>query len=331
MHSWYGLSKAGRNPLRRLLAGFALALVIALSVFLLFSATRAGSVWFASLWFLALLPGLLCALICYVGDPDRIRSRSFYWGVPPALCAVVCAMSFLVLREGVICLVMLSPVWLISGWVGAFVMRSQRARMGSSVEFSFLIIPLLAAVVEAQTPIPHEPVTITRSVLVRATPERIWPYTVSTRGIGPHEGRWTITHNILGMPRPRESVVVGAGVDAVRTAYWGEHVNFKERIVDWRPGRKLGWRFDFTDSSVQAYTDKHISPDGEFLKVESGDYRLSPVSPSLTKLTLTTHYVAKTHVNPYAKLWGELLMGDVEENVLFIIKRRAERDFVALN
>ena len=318
-------AKGRKRAGNRVPAAFALALAIALSAFLLFSASRSGSVWFASLWFLALLPALLCALICYIGDPDRTRSSNFYWQVPLALCAIVCVASIFVLHEGVICLVMLSPVWLASGWAGAFAMRSQRGRRGRALETSFLIIPLVAAMVEAQIPIPHETVTLTRSVLVKAAPEDIWRYAVSSRNIGADEGRWTITHNIIGMPRPRESVMVGTGVGAVRTAYWGDHVNFQERIVAWEPGRKLGWSFNFTNSTVQDYTDKHISPDGQFLKIDSGDYLLRPVSANTTELTLTTRYIAKTHVNLYAKLWGELMMGDVQENVLTIIKDRAER------
>lgn len=317
----------GRHRLRhRLLSGFALALTIALSAFVLFSASQAGSIWFASIWFLALLPAVLCALICYIGDPDRTRSASFYWLVPLTLCGIVCLASVFVLHEGVICLIMVAPIWLASGWIGAFLMRSQRNRRGRALESSFLIIPLVAAIVEAQIPVPHETVTLTRSVVVKAAPEDIWRYAVSSRDIGAEEGRWTITHNIIGMPRPRESTVDGAGVGTVRTAHWGDHINFEERIVDWQPGRKLGWAFNFTNSSVQDYTDKHISPDGVFLKIDSGDYVLRPISSDMTEVTLTTRYVAKTHVNPYARLWGELMMGDIQDNVLTIIKDRAERD-----
>ena len=43
-----------------------------------------------------------------------------------------------------------------------------------------------------------------------------------------------------------------------------------------------------------------------------------------TLLTLRTNYIAKTHVNPYARLWGEILLGDIQSNVLAIIKQRAE-------
>ena len=70
---------------KRVLSGFALALAIALGTYLLMY----HSVWMASLWFLSLLPALLCALICYIGDPDQQRPVSFYWRVPPALVAIV--------------------------------------------------------------------------------------------------------------------------------------------------------------------------------------------------------------------------------------------------
>ena len=314
------------RPFGRVASGFAFALAIAFSAYLLFNVSKAGGAWFASLWFLALLPAVLCALICYIGDPDQDRPASFYWRVPLVLVGIVDAGSFLLLREGVICLLMLSPIWIASGWVGALLLRSQRkgARHRRTLQSSLLIIPLLAGVVEAQVPRPHEQVLLSRSILVRATPGEIWPYAVSNRWISPREGRWTITHNIIGVARPRATRVNGDGVGAVRTAYWGDHINFEERITDWTPGRKLGWRFDFANSSIQDYTDKHISPDGEFLKIDTGDYTIRPIAPGVTRLTLNTRYIAMTHVNLYARLWAELLLGDTQDNVLTIIRDRAE-------
>lgn len=311
--------------LRRLLSGFALALTLALSAYVLLSASKAGSPWFASLWFLSLLPGVLCALICYIGDPDQTRSMAFYWLVPAVLIGIVDVGSAFFLHEGVICLIMLSPLWLVSGWAGAFILRWQRGKVGrNTLQSSFLLIPLIAGAVEAQIPRPHEEVALVRSIVVHAAPEDIWPYAVSNRSIGPHEGRWTITHNIIGLPRPRATAISGDGVGAVRTAYWGDNINFEERITQWSPGRKLGWRFNFSNSSLQNYTDKHISPDGALLKIDSGDYVIRRISPGLTELTLTTRYIAMTHVNPYAKLWAEFLLGDTQENILTIIKARAE-------
>lgn len=316
----------GRRLTKRLLSGFALALAIAFSAYLLLNASKAGGGWFGSLWFLALLPALLSALICYIGDPDQDRTAGFYFVVPLVLVGIVAVGSALFLREGVICLIMLSPIWIASGWAGAFLLRSQRRRAVSrnTLQSSFLIIPLLAGVAEAQIPRPHEQVLLTRSIVVRATPGEIWPYAVSNRSIGPREGRWTLTHDVIGLPRPRATVLDGVGVGAVRTAYWGDHINFEERITEWTPGRKLGWTFHFSNTSLRDYTDKHISPDGEFLKIDSGDYTIRPISADTTELTLNTRYIAMTHVNLYARLWGEFLLGDTQDNVLTIIKDRAE-------
>jgi hypothetical protein len=320
-------AKTPKRPLTmRVLTGFSLALTIALCSYLLFTFAKAGGAWFASLWFLALLPALLCALICYIGDPDQSRSAGFYAWVPIVLVGLVDAGSVVFLREGVICLIMLTPVWIACGWAGAFTLRSQRkiARNKKTLQSSFLIIPLVAGIVEGEIPRPHEQVLLTRSILVHAAPAEIWPYAVSNPSIGAGEGRWTITHNIVGLPRPRATVMDGAGIGAVRTAYWGDHINFEERITEWAPGQKLGWKFSFSNSSLQDYTDKHVSPDGEFLKIDSGDYTIRPISSDTTEVTLNTRYIAMTHVNLYAKLWGELLLGDTEDNILTIIKNRSE-------
>jgi hypothetical protein len=310
----------------RVASGFALALTIAFSAYLLMSMSKAGSQGIASLWFLTLLPALLSALICYIGDPRQERSSSFYFLTPIVLVGLVIAGSIAILHEGVICLIMLSPIWIACGWAGAFTLRTLRRRVNErrTIESTFVILPLLAGLLEAHVPVPHEHVQLTRSILVHATPAEIWPYAVENPSISPREGRWTITHDIIGLPRPRATVMHGEGVGAVRTAYWGDHINFEEHITGWAPGRMLGWRFRFSNRSLQDYTDKHISPDGQFLKIESGDYAITPLAPGLTRLTLNTRYIAMTHVNLYARLWGEFLLGDTEDNILTIIQHRAE-------
>lgn len=309
----------------RLVVGFATALAIAFSVYVLINVSKVGGPWVASLWFLGLLPAVLCALICYIADPDQDRPAILYWQVPLWLVGLVDVGSALIFREGVICMLMLSPIWLASGWIGAFLLRSQRRRLGrNTLQSSFLIIPLAAALVEAQIPIPHDQVLLSRSILVHASPSEIWPFAVANPAISPREGRWTITHDLIGLPRPRATVLDGSGVGAVRTAYWGDDINFQEQITDWAPGRRLGWTFHFGNRSLQDYTDKHISPDGPFLKIDTGDYTIRQISPETALVTLDTRYIAMTHVNFYARLWGELMLGDVQDNVLSIIKVRAE-------
>ncbi len=310
----------------RLVAGFTLALSIALTAFFLINESASYNVAFGSLWFLAILPAYLCALICYIGDPKGEKPRSFYTTAPLVFAAVVIVGAIFILHEGVICLLMLAPIWLAFGWIGAAQMRRFRNRSSDSfkVHSSLLLLPLFSGAIETQIAVPHDQITLTRDIVINAAPEEIWPFAVANPHIGETEGRWTFTQNIVGLPRPRATTLKGTGVGAVRTAYWGDHVNFEERITTWQPGRKLGWTFAFTNTSMRDYTDKHIAPDGEFLKIDTGDYTFTPIGAGKTLVTLRTVYIAKTHVNFYASLWGEILLGDVENNILAIIKDRAE-------
>lgn len=318
--------KPGRSLGGRVIGGFTFALAIALSAFFVINASQANSVAFASFWFLAILPAYLCALICYIGDPDRDKPSSFFWSVPPVFGGIVILGSLYFLQEGVICLFMLAPIWLVSGWAGAFLMRHMRTGAVEPHTFhsSLILLPLFAGGIESQIPITPDQVTLTRQIVIHATPAEIWPYAVSNAHIGEGEGRWTFTQNIVGLPRPRATTLKGNGLGAMRTAYWGDKISFDERVTDWQPGRRLGWSFSFVNSSLQDNTDKHIAPDGQFLKIDTGDYTLTPLSAHSTMLTLTTRYIAKTHVNLYAELWGEVFLGDVQNNILTIIKQRAE-------
>ncbi len=313
---------------RRLLAGFGVALGLAVSAYMLIDSSSAAN-GFGGLWFLAILPTYLCALICYIGDPYRDRPRSFYIMVPGALVAIVVVGSVAFLKEGVICLLMLSPLWLLFGWLGAYLVRRARKQSVDPNIFrsSMLVLPLLFGGIEGQIPVEHDRVTLTREIVINATPAEIWPYTVANPHISEDEGDWTFTHNVVGLARPRATTVDGTGIGAVRTAYWGDKINFEEIISEWQPGHSLRWTFAFKNSSLQDYTDKHIAPDGPLLKLASGGYTLTPLANGTTMLTLDTHYIAKTRVNLYAEMWGQLFLGDVQSNVLTIIKRRVEKRY----
>ena len=110
----------------------------------------------------------------------------------------------------------------------------------------------------------------------------------------------------------------------IRHAGWGEHVTFEEHITAFEVNKNMAWKFIFPNDSVSAYTDRHISADGYHLKVKTGEYELVSLSPRQTKLTLETNYRATSPVNLYAKLWGEFILGDIQNNILNLIQVRAE-------
>ncbi|MEL1251617.1 hypothetical protein [Aurantiacibacter gilvus] len=60
------------------------------------------------------------------------------------------------------------------------------------------------------------------------------------------------------------------------------------------------------------------------MRIETGGYELERLPDGRHLLRLHTTYAAQTHFNGYAALWGELFLGDIQANVLEVIRQRAE-------
>ena len=227
-----------------------------------------------------------------------------------------------ILREAIICILMAAPFWAFGVWLGTFVMGvslrrfPDRPRANGAV---FLMLPYVMLGAELHLQPSAQTYVISRSVTVNASADAVRPLLSEMHNISVDEGRWNVSQNLLGVPRPVSAVVT----DQVRLARWQNDVSFEERI-ELNTASEMRWRFAFPNDSVSRYTDRHISPDSEHLRVETGGYRLEPLTGNRVRLTLETTYTAKTPVNFYASLWGELILGDIQSNVLHIIKQRAE-------
>ncbi|RDE05174.1 SRPBCC family protein [Sphingomonas aracearum] len=319
-----------RHPIRpaltRIGAAIGAALMFALGFYMLMEAARPND-GLVSFSFLLALPAALCAFIAYVADPWKERSHRFYLAVPLWLLGAVVVASVFLLHEGVICVVLLAPLWLASGLIGTELTWRLRRRTGEGRTYcvALIAVPLVAMQVEPGVPLPVAEPVVARSIVVNAPPAALWPMLRGIPDVRPGEGRWNLTQNVIGVPRPVAARLVGRGIGATRFADWGEHIRFREQITAWVPGREIGWRFVFDDMAGWGYTDRHLMPDSPYFRVTTGGYRLEPLGPNRTRVLLHTRYRITTPVNLYATLWGELFLGDLENNLLAIIKARAER------
>jgi hypothetical protein len=66
-------------------------------------------------------------------------------------------------------------------------------------------------------------------------------------------------------------------------------------------------------------------PDSRYFRVTTGGYRMEPMGGGRTRVTIHTRYWMQTPVNAYSRLWGEVFLGDIEANLLALIRQRAER------
>ena len=312
----------------RVLAAVGLAATYALVCYALIDWTRPES-GFALISFLMLQPAAICAFVCYVADPLARRRLRFYLLVPVWLLGGLVVLGAIAMQEGVICIAMLTPIWLMSGEAGAYAtyrLRKRAAPDQSSVFLSpaILALPLVMMPIEAALPVPQAHYTVAREVVIDAPAERIWPLMEGIPDLRDDEGRWNLTQDVLGVPRPLSAKLVGTGAGSVRLAEWERGIAFREIVTHWSPGRELRWRFDFAGSEGWEFTDRHLRPDSTYMRVLDGGYTLTPLADGRHRLRLQTRYAARTHVNAYASLFGQLFLGDLEVNLLAAIRRRAE-------
>jgi hypothetical protein len=325
-HSEDAAERAWAAGWRRMLAAFAVALAFSIGVYLLLEAVRPENSGLISVSFLLVLPAAICAFVAYVADPWFRRSAGQYLTIPFWLLLAAVVVGAVVLREGVICILMLAPLWLISGCAGVTVtyLLRRHIRNGRTYCVALLVTPLVAIQVEPSLPIPEVETSVVRSAIVAAPSEAIWPLLEGIPGVRPGEGAWNFSQDVIGIPRPLGARLVGSGIGADRKANWGRHIKFRETITEWKTNRRIGWRFEFDDVDGWRYTDRHLMPDSPYFRVTRGAYSMVPIDAGHTRLTIETHYWMKTRLNGYAALWGELFLGDLERNLLALVKGRAE-------
>jgi hypothetical protein len=312
----------------RIAGAFGIALLVSLAAFALAASVPNEGQAFAGVAFLLIMPAALSAFVAYVADPMHEKPYRFYAAIPLILTFIAVLLGAVILREGVVCIVMLSPIWIGSGLVGVsalYAFRTKRSdpnRVNASV---LLLLPLLAIQLEPMFPVPVAQGLVRSDIVIAAAPEKIWPHLLAMPGIAPGEGRWNVSQNVLGIPRPSSAVVVRTADGLVRKAEWRANARFDEVITGMKIGQAIRWRFHFPDDSIRRYTDAHVDPAGHTMRIETGGYRIEPLPDGTSRLVLETGYRMQTPLSGYASFWGQFFLGDIQNNVLAIVKNRAER------
>lgn len=324
-----------RQAAIRIACALAAGLAFCLAVYLLLTATNPSGL--ISFSFLVILPAAVTAFILGLADPFRERSHAFYVRkIPVALLAAVVSTSIVFLYEGILCIVMLAPIWYglstLGGYLAWHCFGPREDEAGQALRSSaLLIVPVLAMQAEPYVPLPVADAVVRRSIVVAADAATIWPLAQGVGAIAPDEGSWNLSQDVIRLPRPVSARLVGTGAGAIRYVRWQQGLSFKEVITDWQPAKRLWWRFRFDKDEMDGWKlqDRHLMPDSAYYRITDGGYTLEPLGDGRTRLTLTTRYRVRTPVNWYARLWGELFLGDVSNNVLSVIARRAEAAGVA--
>ena len=147
---------------------------------------------------------------------------------------------------------------------------------------------------------------------------------VRVRAIPAASDKGTVTR-FLGFPRPVKAELNYAGVGGSRKAIFTGGLVFDEVVQEYKAGKLMHFSIHANPHDIPPTTmDEHIVIGGDYFDVLDGTYRLERLNDSTCRLHLYSHFELKTDFNFYASWWAGWIMRDIQDNILQVIKARAE-------
>lgn len=276
--------------------------------------------------FLLFLPFSLGAIIEYVKSlksPNSLK-QTFFQQIYIVLGIIV--VGAVILREGVICLIMAAPIFLLCTTLGATCMHFLCRRLWKPYNkvYSIVLLPLLGLFLLPDLSQYHNGVT-RQEIIVNAPIHDVFASINNIQQIQSNEIKYSPIFT-MGFPKPISGMTEQTDDGLVRQIYWQHGIHFQEKIIQSHAPTQLAWTYIFTPESFpKGSLDDHLKMGGAYFNLLTTDYQLDAINPQQTKMVLTIDYRLSTEVNWYADLWTRYVLNEFSDVVLNIYKRRLEK------
>jgi hypothetical protein len=303
------------SPFWQLLAGILIAdavgATLLFAVTLLVGVFNRNSIWTLVAWpsffLVPFFVGLVAAWFW------RRLNRTLGWCFLDALWVTLVglAAAAIILHEGAVCLVIVSPalyVFIVCGiLLGRVWFRPNYSKL------PLTIFPLLALLTLGES-IYHseEQAVVTDRILIQASPAKVWPHVLAFPEIPEAPDYWIFR---LGLPYPTQTTNGGDYVGADRQCIFSNGVVIKERVAEFVPNEKL--TFDVAEQPTDPEAYGHIT-------LHRGQFILQDNHDGTTTLIGSSWYTL--HVRPrwYFDLWTRDMSRAVHLRVMNHIRRLSE-------
>lgn len=271
------------------------------------------------------MPFAVGAVTVYLAERQSRRGWLYYFFAPWLSVTLCVAGAGLTLIEGLICIAMALPLFVMIGSVAGLVtglLCRQLNRPLRSVQ-GLTLLPLLLVLGEGLIPGGNGLDRIERSVHIDASPDAVWKLLLNPSDIRPEEVRSGLAYRI-GVPVPVQARTLDERIGGIRRSAWARGVYFDEVITDWQPGRQIAWRYAFhPDSFPPGTMDDHVVIGGQYFDLLDTTYRLTQEKGG-TRLDIEVGFRTSTKFNWYAMPVAKLMIGDTAETLLGFYKGRLE-------
>jgi hypothetical protein len=230
------------------------------------------------------------------------------------LCTLLAfGVAVLLFHEGLICLLILAPLFYFAVLTGAQVGRIWFDRRGGRM--NAFIFPALFIIVLGEPALRGPRIgVVTDEIQIAAPPSKVWPHVLAFDEIPERPNYW-LFH--LGLPYPVRTTNGGDFAGADRACEFSGHAVFKERIAEIEPQRLL--TFDITDMPRDPELVGHLD-------AHRGQFELIDNHDGTTTLIGRTWY--SLHVRPafYFDWWTHDIFRAVHLRVMRHVKNLAEKE-----
>ncbi len=242
---------------------------------------------------------------------------------------IIISISLPILQEGIICVLMASPILYIAMAVGGLLMSWFCDKIWKSKALhSLAILPLLVLFIpiEEQTQLYQSE----KSIIINSPPAKIWQSINHIENISAENFyQKSKLLPLMQVPTPKSAITIydNNKQQFVRKCQWQGNIYFDEPIIAQIPNQQLKWNFVFYNNSVPKGTlDDHVTINGKHFKLLNGQYDIQAINDKQSKLTFKVDYAITTNINFYAGIWGQWVMNEFVEDVLGLYKNQLENN-----
>jgi hypothetical protein len=294
---------------------------------LIFSGDPGGAYTAMTGAFVYLAPLAVGAVTVYVAEAKQRRTWSYYVWAPVVANALFVLGTMAILIEGLICVVIIVPLFCALGALGGLLMGGicRATRRRREAVYSFAVLPILLGFLPTNEANHQRIGTIERTIVVAASPQQIWQQIHEARDIRPEEVGHAWMYRI-GVPLPIAGVTHETPEGFVRKVSMGKSIHFEQVATGWQENRFVRWIYRFDENSFPPNAlDDHVTIGGHYFDLLDTSYALHPTGPQTTELSITMRYRVSTQFNWYADGVAKFLIGNFEEVILDFYRRRAIR------
>lgn len=270
----------------------------------------------------AAIGGLTVAL-----TPKEIAVKVWYALFAPWLVIVVfLALTFLVKFEGAICLVMALPIFLVFASAGGLLVSYLRKKkINNTINIvAAVLLPFLISPIEGALDIKPVNYEARTNIIIDAPKDKIWENVTRVRQISEQEDNGKLSR-VMGFPRPIVAELDTLMAGGRRRAVFDKGLVFDEVVYYYSHEKKMSFSITpITGEIPPATLDEHVTVGGKYFTVLDGTYELEPAENGKYNLVLYSHFSMNTTFNFYSGIWAGLIMKDIQNNILEIIKKRCE-------